>query len=90
MIYAQAWAHGINILAGRNRRSIVRKELERHFAALDHPRPPIEVRNLYEHTSAVAETERRDIPDAALEAMLCAVIPENWTSGKHVGVRSSC
>ncbi len=90
LVHAQAWAHGIDILASRNRRSVVRKELERHFAALDGPLPPIEVRNLHEHTTAVAGTERRDVSEVALEAMPFAVIPEDWTSGKHVGVRSSC
>ena len=90
LIYAQAWAHGIDVLASRNRRTILREKLERHFAELDYPIPPVVVRNLYEHTLAIAGNERRTDSDVALEAVLGAVIPDHWTPDKSADVMGSC
>ena len=89
-IYAQAWAHDIDVLASRNRNTISKPELKRHFALRGFASPPISIRGLYEHTAVIAETENRDIADVALEAVLGAVIPEAWNSGKTDKVRQSC
>jgi len=90
LIYAQAWTHGVDVLASRNRHTIVREELEAHFAKLGYPRPPVTVRNLYEHTCAIAVNERRERSDIALEAMLAAVVPNSWTPDGTGRVIGSC
>ncbi|MDE0408245.1 MAG: hypothetical protein OXN81_10330 [Alphaproteobacteria bacterium] len=77
-IYAQAWVHGIDVLASRNRTTIYREVLARHFSARGIPNPPVTVMGLFEHTKALAETEGRPVAEVAFEAMLGAVIPETW------------
>ncbi len=89
-IYAQAWAHGIDVLASRNRRTVIRERLERHFSGLGLRSPPVMVRGLYEHTAIVAENEDRYVSDVALDAVLGAVIPNAWTPEKSERVLSSC
>ncbi len=89
-IYAQAWAHGVDVLAGRNRRTIRRENLKTHSARRGYPNPPVMVRGLYEHTSIIAESEGRSVSDVAFEAVLGAVIPEAWTPDISSNVPSSC
>ena len=78
-IYAQAMAHDIDMLASRNRHTILSEVLHEHFVAQGHESAPVTVKSLWEHTATVARTERRPIADLALETMLCAIIPESWT-----------
>ena len=79
-IYAQAMAHRVDILGSRNRRTIIAELLDEHFVAHGWPRAPVRVRDLWEHTAAVAAQERRPSAEVALEAMLCAIVPEAWES----------
>ncbi len=90
IIYAQAWAHGLDVLGSRNRTSILLPLLEEHFTALGHPEPPVTVRGLFDHTAHIARTEGKPIADVALEAVLGAVIPDAWTSDHTVQVMNSC
>ncbi len=90
IIYAQAWAHGIDVLGSRNRTSILLPLLEEHFTALGHSTPPVTVRGLFDHTAHISRTEGRAMADVALEAVLGAVIPDAWTSDHTVQVMSSC
>ena len=93
-IYAQAWVHGIDVLASRNRRTIYREVLARHFSARGLPNPPVAVLGLFEHTKTLAESEGRPLPEVAFEAVLGAVIPETWpdepVSGSIELVEISC
>ncbi len=90
IIYAQALVHEIDVLASRNRRTILRKRLDRHFAGLGYPQAPVSIRNLYEHTISVAAQEGRSESEVALETILCAVVPEDWTPDETYKVRHSC
>ncbi len=89
-IYAQAWAHGVDVLASRNRRTILGTVLEEHFAERGHPAPPVSVRGLFEHTRAIAGSEGRPVSEVAFEAVLGAVIPNAWTPGGSDRVLRSC
>jgi len=89
-IYAQAWAHGVDFLASRNRNSISRELLDDHFTGKGQPSPPVAIRGLYEHTRAVAESEGRRAVHVGLEAMLGAVIRGDWDRGKVFAMRDSC
>ena len=89
-IYAQAWAHDIDVLSSRNRSTINGDVLQEHFAARDWLAPPVRVRGLYEHTARLAEEEGRPLAEISFEAMLAAVIPEDWTPAKGAGVATSC
>jgi len=82
-IYAEAWAHGIDVLASGNRRTIVRTLLEEHFIERGHTGQPVAVRGLFEYACAVARTEGRRVSDVAFEAMPGAVIPTAWVPGKR-------
>ena len=77
-IYAQAMAHDIDMLASRNRDTIISEVLDEHFVAHGYPCAPVTVRSLWEHTASVAKTEHRPIADVALETMLCTIIPHAW------------
>ena len=89
-IYAQAWAHGIDVLASRNRNTILRDRLEAHFTERGLQAPPVTVKGLLDHTAAIAREERRTVSDVALEAVLGAVIPGRWTQAKSRDVLVSC
>ena len=86
--------HGIDVLASRNRRTIYREVLARHFSARGLPNPPVAVLGLFEHTKTLAESEGRPLPEVAFEAVLGAVIPETWpdepVSGSIELVEISC
>ena len=88
-ILAEAATHGYDVLASRNFKSIDRSVLERHFAAKGIPQP-VEIRNLSEHTAAIARTEGRDVSEVAVEAMLAAVIPDAWTPERTNDVMRYC
>ena len=77
-IYAQAWVHGIDVLASRNRKTIYREVLARHFSARGIPNPPVAIMGLFEHTKKLAGSEGRPLSEVAFEAMLGAIIPETW------------
>ena len=51
-IYAEAMVHGVDVLASRNRNTILTEVLEEYFAARGQPTPPVAVRSLWEHTNA--------------------------------------
>ncbi len=78
LIYAEAMAHNVNVLASQNRRTIDVDEINDYFMAQGKGSAPVTVRSLWEHTRAVARSEGRSKEDVALEAVLCAVIPEQW------------
>ena len=77
-VYAQAMAHRIDIVGSRNRRTIIAELLDEHFAAHGWARAPVRVRDLWEHTAAVAAQERRPSTEVALETMPGAIVPEAW------------
>lgn len=91
-IYAQAWVHHVDVLASRNRRSIRTEILGDYFRALGSAAPPVAIRGLYTHTRTLAREEDRTPSGVALEAMLCAVVPENWRPDlrRIHAVRRSC
>ena len=78
-IYAEAIAHQIDVLASRNRNTILTEVLEEHFAAHGQPSPPVAVRSLWDHTTALAKAEQRPIEQVAFETMLCAIVPDAWS-----------
>ena len=82
-IYAEAMVHGVDVLASRNRNTILIEVLEEYFAARGQPTPPVAVRSLWEHTAAVAKAERYAITEVAMETMLCAIIPDGWTASTN-------
>ena len=82
-IYAEAMVHGVDVLASRNRNTILTEVLEEYFAARGQPTPPVTVRSLWEHTAAVAKAERQAIAEVAMETMLCAIIPDGWTASTN-------
>lgn len=90
MIYAQAWAHDLDILATRNRRSIDRDRIKDWFRRQGQTAPPVDVRGLYEHTRIIADGEDRAVDDVAFEAMLGAVIAGNWSPENAIRTRRSC
>lgn len=75
-IYAEAMTHNINVLASHNRKTILTEVLDEHFSNRDETRAPITVKTLWDHTVAVAAAEGRKIADVALEAVLCATVPD--------------
>ena len=79
-IYAEAAVHGVDVLASRNRNTIIIEVLAEYFAARGQPTPPVAVKSLFEHTAAVAKAERQAITEVAMETMLCAIIPDGWTA----------
>jgi len=90
LIYAQAMLHGIDVLASRNRRTVLQKVLEEHFAKRGQPEPPVTIRGLYGHTCVISKEEGRPVTDVAVEAMLGAVVPEGWSPRKADDVLNSC
>ena len=78
-IYAQAMVHDIDVLASRNRNTMLIEVLKEHFVACGYPDAPVTVRSLWEHTTALADAESRSIAEVALETVLCAVMPSAWT-----------
>jgi hypothetical protein len=78
-IYAQAMVHDIDVLASRNRNTMLIEVLKEHFVASGYPDAPVTVRSLWEHTTALADAEHRPIAEVALETVLCAVMPNAWT-----------
>jgi len=78
-IYAQAMVHDIDVLASRNRNTMLIEVLKEHFVASGYPDAPVTVRSLWEHTTALADAESRPIAEVALETVLCAVMPNAWT-----------
>ena len=82
-IYAEAMVHDVDVLASRNRNTILTEVLEEYFAARGQPTPPVAVRSLWEHTATVAKAERQAITAVAMETMLCAIIPDGWTASAN-------
>ena len=78
-IYAEAMVHGVNVLASRNRETIIAEVLQEHFEARG-GEPPVTVRSLWEHTSALAAVERPR-PDRGTSSSLRAARRAPDTSG---------
>ena len=78
-IYAQAMVHGVDVLASRNRHTIITERLEEHFAA-QATGAPVAVRSLWEHTIALSQAEGRSSTAVAIEATVAAVIAHGWNN----------
>jgi len=77
-IYAQAWPHGADMLVGPNRKTALRPVLKTHLERRGRAVPPVAVRGLCEHACTVAEQEDRRVEDVALDAVICAAVPDRW------------
>ena len=78
-IYAQAMVHEVNVIASHNRHTILTEVLQEHFVNCGYSDAPVAVSSLWEHTVAIAEAEGRPIAEIALETVLCATVPDNWS-----------
>jgi len=66
-ICAQAWFHAASVLGGRNRKSIVAEKLRGHF----------------EHRALAARLRGRKMEEVALEDVVGATIPREWSPRKR-------